>query len=108
MAQLYTVDSNVHGDVTRIVVRGEVDISVADAFRAELAELTAEPPPAVELDLERLTYADSSALQAIVGTVLGARERGCNARVAAVSRAVRRVMAAAGLVDLLGITDEPG
>jgi anti-anti-sigma factor len=108
MAQLFTVDSHVHGDVTWIVVIGEVDISVADAFRTELAQCAAAASGPIELDLERLTYADSSALQAIVAAVLAARDRGVAARVRAVSRPVRRVMAAAGLIELLGVTDEAG
>ena len=50
----------------RVVLRGEVDLPVAVAFRARLRELLVAGHTEVVVDLSRVTFMDSSALGVLV------------------------------------------
>ena len=79
-----------HGDVLRVVVRGEHDIYTAPALRDRLDEAIGASPAGIVVDLSAATFLDSS----ILGALLEARRQALERRL--------------GYVVCLGETPEPG
>ena len=79
-----------------VSVSGEIDISNASAFAAELQAAIADSDRPVVLDLAEVTFMDSSGIRElmIVRASLGPR-----LRVAALHRSVRRILELASLLD---------
>lgn len=79
---------------------GELDATTAPVLREALTAL-ADAPGAVVLDLEAVTFIDSSGLQSITAALRTRREAGNDLRVAGASRSVRRIFEVTGLTELL-------
>jgi anti-sigma B factor antagonist len=94
--------------VVRVVIEGELDISVSEAVSARLAQLVSSQAP-VRLDLSGVEFMDSSGLRAIVVAVRSGGQLG-NAAVEIdpeVSHQIRRLFALVGLSQLLGVPPVP-
>ena len=65
-----------HGDVLKVVVRGEHDIYTAPALRDRLDEAVGAGPTGVIVDLSGATFLDSSILGALLEARRQALERG--------------------------------
>jgi anti-sigma B factor antagonist len=65
------IDSRRDGDVTVVVLNGELDLASAPELERELREAEAAQPARVIIDLSGLGFMDSTGLQAL----LRARER---------------------------------
>ena len=84
-----------------LVMQGELDIATAPELAAMLERLRTHRH-AVVLDLEGVTFMDSTGLATLMDAWLEAERDGWAFSVRAASPAVRRVVALAGLQRLLG------
>ena len=92
----------------RLVVApaGDLDISVVDRMRGVLAERA--PGEALELDLRRLEFLDTSGLQLIVEAHRDASREGYPLTLVRGAPAVHRVFEIAGLDRVLPFADAAG
>jgi anti-anti-sigma factor len=93
-----------HGRLT-IQPSGELDIATVGRVR-ELVEQR-QPGEAVELDLRRLDFLDTSGLQLVVELHRAARAEGYELILVRGAPGVQRVFELAGLDDVLGFVDAP-
>jgi anti-anti-sigma factor len=84
-----------------LVLQGELDIATAPELVATLARMRLHRHPVV-LDLEGVTFMDSTGLTTLMDAWLDAERDGWEFSVRAASPAVRRVVELAGLEGLLG------
>jgi anti-sigma B factor antagonist len=86
---------------SRVAVSGEVDLAVEEPFVAEVdSVVTAHGEAPVELDLQRVTFLDSSGVRALIRL----RQRhGEQLRLGALSAPVRRVLEISGLLQPFGV-----
>ena len=61
------------GERAQVIVSGELDLLTAEMFRERLAEVQAERPEVVEVDVRRLDFLDSSGL----AVLFAANRRAC-------------------------------
>jgi anti-anti-sigma factor len=93
------------GDVVRLALLGEFDMTAAADFAATLADIEATSPRAIVMDLAGLTFMDSTGLHAL----LGAHERAVGSHVFAVlngTGSAHRLLALAGADAHLMMIDE--
>ena len=88
------------GDAAVLTVRGEVDVSTAEAFRAALYSLVDETAGDVMVDMGGVGFIDSSGLGVLVGALKRARERGSDLRVRNLTPVARKVFDITGLTEL--------
>ena len=91
------------GDGTVITVAGEVDISTSPALRDACLEAVNDGAGAVGLDLEGVTFLDSSGISVLVQARQRLVSMGRTLELRAVSRPVRRVLEVSGLGPTLGL-----
>jgi anti-anti-sigma factor len=84
-----------------LILQGELDIATAPELAATLARLRAYRHTVV-LDLEGVTFMDSTGLTTLMDAWLEAQRDGGELSVRAASPAVRRVIQLAGVERLLG------
>ncbi len=75
-----------------LVVRGDVDLHVADEFEQALRSAAAETPVTVIVDLSEATFLDSMALGVLLGATKRLRPSGGRLRVVAPGSEVRRIL----------------
>lgn len=75
-----TLVSDDDGRLTRISLRGELDLAVVDAL-AGLGQRLPAPAASVELDLDAVSFLDSAGLGAVLGLREAVSDRGCDVRV---------------------------
>lgn len=93
-----------HGEAT-LIVRGEIDISVADRFQEQLHELIeAAHSPAV-IDLSALSFVDSSGLSALMSARKHAERKGVKLVLLAPSPFVRKVLDVTDLSSVFEVRD---
>lgn len=84
------------GGELRLVLVGELDLSVAGALRTRLEEIRSAHP-VVELDLSQLRFLDSTGLGVVLTAVLDARRDGWSLSIQpGLTRPVQRVVDIAG------------
>jgi anti-anti-sigma factor len=86
----------------RVVVRliGELDADATVRLRDEAASAL-ESSAAVDIDLERLTFVDSTGAAELLRLHLRGRDTGCDVRIVNVPRLVRRSLEMMGLSYVL-------
>ena len=89
-------------DAIRVVLEGELDLSLAPALRRVLHGLLARAPVEVIVDLGKVPFVDSSILATLIEAYKLMRERKGTVRVANCQPAVRDVLELARVGDLLG------
>jgi anti-sigma B factor antagonist len=93
-----------HGSLS-VQVRGELDLSNAFSLRNLLCRL-APSVTRMTLELEELTFCDSSGLGALVEIAAACREHGTSLVLAHVGPVLRCVLEATMLIDAFELTDE--
>ncbi len=83
-----------------LVIQGELDIATAPELAAMLERLRTHRHPVV-LDLEGVTFMDSTGLTTLIDAWLESERNGWAFSVRAASPAVRRVVALAGIEQML-------
>ena len=81
------------GSLTTVVVAGELDLAARDALRKALAPLTGK----VIVDLERVTFLDSSCIGVLAGAARRLHERGGDLRLRNPADVPRRALEITGL-----------
>jgi stage II sporulation protein AA (anti-sigma F factor antagonist) len=89
--------------VVLVALAGEVDILSVDELRRRAAELEPLLPAHVVFDLERLTFIDSSGINALVQAVRSIEARGGTGVLAAPSPEARRVFDIIGLSQVVSV-----
>lgn len=84
-----------------IELRGELDLASEVALRHLLLELVREDPPGILVNMQHVSFIDSTGLGALVAGYKAAREAGIPYRVGRVAPFVERQMRITGLDELL-------
>ncbi|MDO4537680.1 MAG: STAS domain-containing protein [Coriobacteriales bacterium] len=91
-------------DATLVVqVAGEVDVSNADELRAKIHEALDRAPSEVEVDLEGVSYIDSTGIGVLVGAQHHAQEVQIGFTVVHPQHNVARVLSLLGVNEQLGV-----
>lgn len=90
-----------------IALTGDVDLATASIVEAELRRAE-ESQDAIVLDLEQVSFMDSSGIRVIVAADQRLHGRGGTLRIARVPPHVRRLFELAGILDHLEIAEPPG
>ena len=85
---------------------GDLDLASADAVSQRLDALAAADDPVV-LDLDRLSFMDSSGLRVVLQAAETSRTTGWSFSLTAGSEQVRNLFASAGVTDRLPIVPAP-
>jgi anti-sigma B factor antagonist len=93
--------------VTRIALAGELDMSVAPAFRAELERALTEHAKVI-VDLRALDFMDSSGIHALAAADTRARASGARLLIEHPAAAVLRMLELTGMLEVLEIVDGSG
>ena len=92
------------GDVHVVTLRGEIDAFTAPSLRGDLRHLVEETGAlVVVVDLEGVTFLDSSALGALVGVFRRLRERNGQLRIVQPRTAAARIFELTGLDAVLDL-----
>ena len=106
MAILHFDTERKDGRVT-VSLRGELDISSAPTLDDALAELEAEAPELIVVDLRGLEFMDSTGLRTLVGADQRARKHGRRLAIVRGPEAVDRVFNVTRLDERLELVDDP-
>jgi len=79
------------GDWTVLAVSGEIDIATAPSLREKLHSLLADGALQLIIDLDEVTFLDSTALGVLVGVLKRARTEGGEVRIVCNQPRVRKV-----------------
>jgi anti-sigma B factor antagonist len=90
-----------------VSISGELDMFTAPKLRARVMELLALPLAALTLDLDGVTFLDSSGLSVLVSTAREAEARGVAFRLTAVPVQARRVIDMTDTAAMFDIDDAP-
>jgi len=100
-----TVDVEIEPSSVVVRVVGELDMADADQVAKTLTEATAAGKPILKLDLAGLTFADSSAIKAILVGAQAAEEHGVAYELVNPHERVKRLLEVTGLAKVLTIVD---
>jgi anti-sigma B factor antagonist len=85
------------GDACIVTIAGEVDIYTSPALKTALAAAAADGCALLIVDLDRVSFIDSSGLGVLVGALRRAREAGGDLRVVSGQETVARILRITGL-----------
>jgi anti-anti-sigma factor len=88
-----------------LLLRGELDLATAAGLESTVLGLFVEGVSAVELDLSRLTFMDSTGLRAVLRAQELCAEHGCDFLVIPGSGQVLRLLELTGTIDALPLAD---
>jgi anti-anti-sigma factor len=92
--------------VVLIALAGELEVVSVDQLSARIAALDLGGPTHVVLDLEGVTFIDSSGVNALVQAVRSVEDRGGTAVLAAPSRAAQRVFEITRLSQIVAVEED--
>ncbi len=87
-------------DAVVLVVEGEIDIATAPLLEQRLTEVEAGDSPRVIIDLDRVSFMDSTGLQVLVAHTLS-ETNGRRIRLTKGSPQVQRLFTVSGMIDHL-------
>lgn len=96
-----SVTSRREGSTGVVVVAGEFDLNGSDPFARVVSELVDQGAQEVRVDLDEVTFIDSSGLSALVHVRETVEARGRSFRLGHLSASVERVLELSGLRDEL-------
>ena len=91
-----------------VILSGELDISTAQRLEDDLRRIEADRPELVVLDLQQLTFMDSTGLRLLITADSRAREEGRRFAIVQGNEMVQRVMRLTRLDERLTIVADPG
>lgn len=101
---LFEMAERREGGAAVVALSGELDFGTVGKVQARLAELRDEGRPTV-LDLDRLTFMDSTGIRLVLTACEDAERGGWSFRVTRGSERVQRVLEAAQVIDRLPYDD---
>jgi anti-anti-sigma factor len=96
------------GGRVHVILTGELDISTAQRLEDDLRRVEAERPELVVLDLQQLTFMDSTGLRLLITADIRARQEGRRLVIVQGNEMVQRVMRLTRLDERLDIVADPG
>jgi anti-sigma B factor antagonist len=93
------------GGVTRLMLRGELDLDTGDLFAEQVTRVLAERPDTLVVDLSGLTFCDSSGVDVMVAAHRTAMRAGVGFRVTRPSGIVLRSLTITGVLPVLTGSD---
>jgi anti-sigma B factor antagonist len=102
-----TVDVEMFPSSVVVSIVGELDMADGDHVGKILIDAAEARKPIIRLELAGLTFADSSAIKAILMGAQAAEERGVTYELVNPHERVRRLLEVTGLSNVLTIVDEP-
>jgi anti-sigma B factor antagonist len=99
----FAVSEAVVGGVPIVAVRGEIDIATAPQFRHRLMTLADGNPPLAIVDLDAVTFLDSTALGVLVNAVDERRDAGGDVHFVVTEPHVIKVLSITGLDEVFSI-----
>lgn len=93
------------GDAASVAVTGEIDLLTADRFRSGLADAVSSAER-VAVDLESVTFMDSTGIASLAWALRHAEEHGCSLTVTAASHRVRQVLDLTQMSSLVGLAPD--
>ncbi|HKY68401.1 MAG TPA: STAS domain-containing protein [Acidimicrobiales bacterium] len=97
-----TVSTDRVGDTIVIALTGELDLHSSELLATTVADALATGPGAVDIDGERLSFADSAGLRALLSAREAAEENDVRLRLVNVSAPLGRLLDMTGLRDVFG------
>ena len=88
-------------DTITVALHGEVDVLTVDQVRMALTEAITARPAQIVVDLEDLSFIDSTGLGALVFGFQRARDAGIGFRLARPTRGVHQVLVLSGLLEIV-------
>jgi anti-sigma B factor antagonist len=104
----FSVTIEEHGDAVHVVMSGELDISTAQRLEDDLKRVEADRPATVVLDLQKLTFMDSTGLRLLIMADSRARAEERRLVIVQGNEMVQRVMRLTRLDERLTIVEDPG
>jgi anti-sigma B factor antagonist len=101
-----TVDVEMWANSVVVSIVGELDMADGDQVGKILIDAAEARKPIIRLELAGLTFADSSAIKAILMGAQAAEERGVTYELVNPNDRVRRLLEVTGLSNVLTIVDE--
>jgi anti-anti-sigma factor len=101
--------SRLHGDVSYVEggallrLRGELDMASASALLDRCKQLLSSPILRLDLDLEGVSFVDSTGISALIETRRTAKREGVGLRLVGVRREAMTAFEVAGIADLFEI-----
>jgi len=105
--ELFEMAEHHDGAATVVVLRGELDFGTVGRVQSRLAELR-DAGRATVLDLDRLTFMDSTGIRLVLTACEDAQRRNWSFRITRGSERVQRVLQAAQVIDRLPYDDAVG
>lgn len=97
----FAIEVHPQRDVVRVAPVGEIDMATAGHLRAGIEELLSSGFSRLTLDLQDVTFMDSTGLRLVIELVRTARDDQWELSVIDVSPAVHRVFELSGVLDAL-------
>jgi anti-sigma B factor antagonist len=97
------VDVEDLADHTIVLVRGEVDLATSPALRERLVEITEGETPRVVVDLEEVSFIDSTGIGVLVGGIKRARSQGGELSLVCTQRRILKVLEVTGLTRVFQV-----
>ena len=99
----YSSTVNRHEDQAEVGVQGELDVYTASMLRQTLNDLLTDGATSLIIDMERLSYIDSTGLGVLVGALKQARDLGGDLRLRGLSAQAFNVFEITGLTRVFTI-----
>jgi anti-anti-sigma factor len=96
------------GSAVHVTLTGELDISTAQRLEDDLRRVEADSPELIVLDLQQLSFMDSTGLRLLIMADARAREDGRRVDIVRGNEMVHRVMRLTRLDERLNIVEDPG
>jgi anti-sigma B factor antagonist len=93
------------GNAVVVTASGELDIYTADALRNLVIEITDKGPRAIVLDLDGVTFLDTTGLAVVVGIMRRAGACGSKLIVVCTRERILRSFRTAGVLEVLDVRD---
>src|SRR5437763_8992646 len=105
MEPSFGINTIKRGDTIVLLVEGEVDIATAPVLEQRLTEAEAGDAPIVIVDLDAVTFMDSTGLQVLVGHVMSEKD-GKRLRLTRGSAQVQLLFTVSGMLEHLPFVEE--
>jgi anti-sigma B factor antagonist len=102
----FEIQASVRDGRHTLVLSGELDLAVAAGLEATIRGLCGEGVSAVQLDLSRLTFMDSSGLRAVLSAQELCAQHGYDFLVTPGRGQVQRLLELTGTADVLPLADD--
>lgn len=92
------------GNICLVDLSGEIDVYTADKLSKAILPLTEKATNNVEIDLEKITYLDSTGLGAFISAYKSAKKHGSSLKLINTKERVLRLFQITGLDEIIDIS----